>query len=134
MTKADKARLLRPIIERAMQFIDDDKTAIVATDLYEVWESDKAYSTGKKLRYEGLLYRVLQNHTSQSNWTPDVAVSLYERVVYEEGVIKEWIPPVGSTGLYPLGAKVRHNGDIWESDYDNNSWEPGVFGWHKVNE
>ena len=35
-----------------------------------------------------------------------------------------------SIWLYMLNDEVMHNGCIWVSDYDNNVWEPGIFGWH----
>jgi hypothetical protein len=28
-----------------------------------------------------------------------------------------------------IETKVSHNDKHWVSDYDNNVWEPGVFGW-----
>lgn len=33
-----------------------------------------------RLRYGDKLYKVLQDHTSQADWTPDTAVSLYVEV------------------------------------------------------
>lgn len=65
-------------------------------------------------------------------WTPDVAVSLYARVLIpDENVVSAWIQP-DSTNPYMIRDKVSHNGKTWVSDYDNNVWEPGVFGWHEI--
>lgn len=47
--------------------------------------------------------------------------------------VDEWEQP-DSTNPYMKGNKASHNGKVWESDYDNNVWEPGVFGWHEVTE
>ena len=45
-------------------------------------------------------------------------------------------PPEGaqpdSTNTYKKGDKVIHNGKTWVSDVDNNSWEPGVYGWSEI--
>ena len=40
-----------------------------------------------------------------------------------------WVQPQGTVGMYAKGDVVSHNGATWISDYDNNVWEPGVFGW-----
>ena len=37
-----------------------------------------------------------------------------------------------STKTYSKGDHVTHNGKTWVSDYDNNVWEPGVFGWTEI--
>lgn len=131
MTFIELALKLRPIIEKAMQNLSEED-ALEAVALYPKWESGVQYEAGHRVRYGDVLYRVLQAHTSQDNWTPDVAVSLYARVLIpDENVISAWIQP-DSTNPYMIGDKVSHNGKTWISDYDNNVWEPGVFGWHEI--
>ena len=39
---------------------------------------------------------------------------------------------MGATDAYMNGDKVSHNGQHWISTYDNNTWEPGVFGWDEA--
>ena len=79
-----------------------------------------------------MLYKVLQNHTSQDDWTPDVAPSLFAEVLIPKAdTIPDWVQP-DSTNTYAKGDTVTHNGITWVSDYDNNSWEPGVFGWTEM--
>ena len=76
-----------------------------------------------------LYTRFLQDHTSQSDWTPDVAHSLFAEVLIPDSeVIPEWVQP-DSTNPYQTGDKVTHNGSTWVSTIDNNVWEPGVYGW-----
>lgn len=58
----------------------DDETAAKVPNLYPAFVIGKAYGAGERLSYLGKLYRVLQAHTSQADWTPDVAVSLYEEI------------------------------------------------------
>ena len=82
--------------------------------------------------YNGILYKVLTAHTSQDDWTPDAAPSLFTKVLIpDETVIFEWEQP-DSTNTYSAGDKVTHNGKTWVSDIDNNSWEPGVYGWTEL--
>lgn len=121
---------LREMIEKAAALLPDDE-ATEAPVLFPAWAVGKAYAVGDRVTYKDKLYKVLQAHTSQADWTPDVAVSLYAEVLNPGPEIPEWVQP-GSTNPYMKGDKVRHNGKVWESDYDNNVWEPGVFGWVEV--
>ena len=62
--------------------ITDDEQALKVADLYDLWSGDGvAYKTGKYLLYKDILYKVLQNHTSQADWTPETASSLYAKVL-----------------------------------------------------
>ena len=131
MTFVELALKLRPLIEKAMQSLDVED-ALQAVTLYPKWESGVQYEVGYRVRYNDVLYSVLTAHDSQDNWTPDVSPSLFAQVLIpDENVIPEWIQP-DSTNAYAIGDKVAHNGKTWVSDYDNNVWEPGVFGWSEV--
>lgn len=128
MTFVELALKLRPLIEKAMQSLDIEE-ALQAVTLYPKWESGVQYEVGYRVRYNDVLYSVTLAHTSQDDWTPDVASALFAQVLIpDENVIPEWIQP-GATNPYALGDKVAHNGKTWVSDYNNNVWEPGVFGW-----
>lgn len=47
------------------------------------WEEGKPMPVGYKVSHEGGLFEVLQAHTSQADWTPRSAVSLFKRVQVE---------------------------------------------------
>lgn len=47
-----------------------DEQAIEVPVLYPTWKEDTSYKTGMRLTYNDTLYKVLQDHTSQSSWTP----------------------------------------------------------------
>ena len=131
MTLTELARKLRRHVETAAQSLDD-ADALDAKELYPAWAAGVGYITGRRVRYDGVLYRVLQDHTSQADWTPDVSPSLFARVLIPDTeVIPDWIQP-GSTNPYMQGDKVRHIGAVWVSDIDNNVWEPGVYGWTRL--
>lgn len=127
----DRARQLRALIEQLSVNLDDE-TALEAVELFPKWKTDKEYNTDDRVSYEGTLYKCLQAHTSQATWMPDVSPSLWVRVDNPAEEFPEWIQPVGATDAYSIGAKVSHNNKHWISDYDNNVWEPGVFGWSEV--
>lgn len=129
MINKDKIKLFRQFIEWMATSVDDD-TALEHPEAYPKWEAGKEYEKDFRLRYEDVLYKVLQNHTSQAEWTPDIAVSLYVRV--GEGEWPEWVQPTGAHDAYNKGDKVSHNEKHWESDIDANTYEPGVYGWTEV--
>ena len=99
MSLLDDARKLRPIIEQAMQAVDDN-TALKAVELYPHWESGVAYTAEFKVQYGGRLYRVKQAHTSQSDWSPDIAVTLFAEInETNTGTLDDPIPYNGNMKL-----------------------------------
>ena len=106
-----------------------DETALDVTDLFEPWQTGTNYATGDRVKHEDILYRCVQGHTSQDNWTPDATPALWTRVSVEEW--PDWVQPTGAQDAYPIGAKVSHIGKHWISAVDNNTWEPGVYGWEE---
>ena len=130
--KLNKVLKLREIIENQSSGLEDE-VALTVPELFPKWKPGKQYSAGERLQHDGILYRVLQAHTSQADWTPDTAVSLFAQVLPgQDGTdIGEWVQP-DSTNPYMAGDKVTHNGHTWESTVDNNVWEPGVYGWVEV--
>ena len=107
-----------------------DEMALDTADLFLPWESGKAYVLGDRITYEGVLYKCVQAHTSQDDWTPDVTPALWVRVSVEEW--PEWVQPTGAHDAYHTGDKVSHNGKHWISTADSNIWEPGVYGWSEA--
>lgn len=133
MTLVEKARALRPIIEKAVSATLSDTEALEAVSLFPAWASGKNYAADDRVKYDGNLYKCLQAHTSQDGWTPTAAPSLWAKVLIPDPVaIPEWEQPE-STNPYMAGDKVTHNGKTWVSDIDNNVWEPGAYGWSEYN-
>lgn len=122
----------------AEQLSDEDALAVAA--LFPTWASKlpneqtgkaaEAVEAGEKLWDDGELWKVLQPHTVQADWRPKDSPSLFTRVSIEEW--PEWVPPQGSEDAYHKDDPCSHNGKHWRSDYDNNVWEPGVFGWREA--
>lgn len=109
-----------------------DEEALEVAALYPTWSSkiDNEVSVGERLWYDGKLWKVIQAHTVQENWTPDVSASLFTEVSIEEW--PEWRQPLGAQDAYMAGDKVSYNGSHYISDVDNNTWAPDVYGWHEV--
>ena len=126
------AKELRALIEKCSKILPDEE-ALEGVELFPVWNSDGVeYAVNDRVQHEGILYKCLIAHESRSDWAPDVAVSLWARVLIPDpDVIPDWEQP-DSTNPYMKGDRVRHNGHIWESDYDYNVYEPGVVGWTMI--
>ena len=106
-----------------------DEMALNVPVLYPAWRDGVTYTTGQRVRHDGTLYKVLQDHTSQTDWAPDAAPSLFAKVLIPDPeTVPEWVQP-DSTNPYMQGDKVTHNSKTWISAIDNNVWEPGVYGW-----
>lgn len=123
------AKLLRKAIEKAsVSLPDSDATEV--PELFPGWKPDTDYAIGDRRQYGGILWKCIQAHHSQDDWTPDKAVSLWARTSADE--YSEWIQPTGASDAYAKGDKVSHNEKHWQSDIDGNVWEPGVYGWSEI--
>ena len=123
--------------ELAMSFLADsltDEQAVQVPLIFEAWQVGVDYKVGKKLVYEEVLYKVLQDHTSQETWTPKDAPSLFARVLVDDGgAVLDWVQP-DSTNPYMKGNRVKFEGKIYESLIDNNTWSPTAYpaGWKEI--
>lgn len=106
-----------------------DEQALSVRAIYPQWDGNEiAYTAGFKVLSNNILYKCLQAHTSQADWTPEAATSLWTKVlIVDKTTIPEWEQP-DSTNGYAAGDKVTHNGATYESLVDNNVWEPGATG------
>ena len=124
----EQAKAIRAATQ-AMSRTATDEVALSCPALFDEWQTGTAYTTGDIRKRNSKLYRCLQNHTSQEDWAPKAAVSLWVEIADPAIEWPEWGQPTGAHDAYAQGAKVTHNGKHWTSDVDNNVWEPGVYGW-----
>ena len=113
-----------------------DAVTLTLPEIYDEWNPDSMAYIGKDtatedkpasiVRRNGFLYRCLQSHTSQENWTPENSPSLW--VLIDDPAIEwpEWKQPTGAHDAYDLNAKVSHNGKRWISQIPANTTEPGT--------
>lgn len=130
ITKAH-ARKLRKMIEKTAVTLTDSEAFDVA-ELFPMWKVDTEYAVGDRVQYDSKLYKCIQSHTSQADWIPTEAVSLWTEVADPAIEFPEWVQPTGAHDAYMTGDKVSHNEKHWISDVDNNVWMPGVYGWTEV--
>ncbi len=128
-----KAHQLRALIERAAASLSDTD-ALDGVELFPAWAADTAYAADVRVRFEGKLYRCVQAHTSQADWTPDKTPALWTEVA-KPGEIPVWRQPTGAQDAYNKGDKVHYpdkDGPVYVSIVDANTWPPNVYGWELV--
>ena len=93
-----EARVLRMSIETAAAAMPDEEAA-QAPSLSQPWTVGEQVAVGDRRYYAptGLLYKVIQGHTTQADWTPDAAPALWVVVdVTHAGTAEDPIPAVRS--------------------------------------
>lgn len=128
ITRAKAYKLREMIVKASTSLSDED--ALQAIELYPQWQTGIAYTVDERIRYNSTLYRCVQAHTSQDDWTPDITPALWTVVSLDE--YPEWVQPTGAQDAYRIGDKVSHNGKHWQNTLDYNTYEPGVYGWDEV--
>lgn len=126
---------IREMIEKASASLPD-ADAIEAAELFPAWAVGVAYSVGERVQYDGKLYKVVQAHTSQADWTPPTVPALFTEVA-KPGEIPVWKQPTGAQDAYNKGDKVWYpdvNTTVYESVVDSNVWSPNDYpqGWKVV--
>ncbi len=108
--------------------------------LFPEWKPSVSLEVGKRVQYEGVLYEVIQAHTTQDDWIPGVGTeSLFKRLspVDEADKAQLWVQPTGAHDAYMTGDRMIYTDDkTYESLIDNNVWSPVDYptGWKEVTE
>lgn len=130
---------------KAMQFYAQtltDEAAMQIATVYPKYEVGKAYAANEMFTYgtnnvgDPQLYRVVQAHTSQADWTPDATPSLYTPIGLNESGYPIWSRPTGAHDAYNTGDIVDYNGTLYKSLIDGNTYAPDEYaaGWEMVTE
>ena len=106
-----------------------DKQAAKAPRIYPIWEAGLTVKAGDRLYYPGTgrLYKVVSDHTTQADWTPDATPALWVVVSIDE--FPEWVQPTGAHDAYNTGDKVSYNGKHYVCTINANTYAPDVYGW-----
>ncbi len=131
----EKALQLRALIEKASVSLSDED-ALEAVELFPAWAVDTAYAVDQRIRHGSKLYRCVQAHTSQADWTPDKTPALWTEVA-KPGEIPVWRQPTGAQDAYNKGDRVHYpdaGGPVYESTIDANVYSPEAYpaGWRLV--
>lgn len=137
----EQAQAIREAMDYAGASLDEE-TALVCVALYRPWVTGAAYKKDEYLTYgvngvgDPQLYRVVQDHTSQADWTPDSVPALYTPIGLDDSGYPIWSKPTGSHDAYNKGDIVSYNGKLYRSTIDGNTWSPDEYpdGWEPYTE
>ena len=136
MTVIEQAEAIREAMDVAGAMLTDEM-ALECVRLYRPWEVGKQYKVDEFLTYgengvgDPQLYKVVQAHTSQADWTPDKAVSLFVAIGLDDSGYPVWSQPTGAHDAYNKGDVVNYNDTLYESLIDGNVYSPDAYpaGW-----
>lgn len=126
----EHAYKLRELMHKASVSLTDED-ALDGIELFPLWAAGVAYDLDVRVRFEGKLYKCVQAHTSQEDWTPDITPALWVEVV-KPGEIPVWKQPTGAQDAYMVGDKVHYptkDDPVYICTMDYNTYAPGVYGW-----
>lgn len=114
-----------------------DEQAMEVSAVYDPWRVGKSYALGEYVTYgenavgDPQLYKVVQAHTSQADWTPDAAASLFVAIGLDDAGYPVWSQPTGAHDAYNTGDIVDYKGTLYQSTIDGNVYAPDVYpsGW-----
>ena len=127
MTRAEAEAIVAALVK--LRESATDEQALSVPVLYPAWRSETEYHAGDRVLHGGVLYKVLQAHTSQADWTPDITPALFVVVSLDEW--PEFIQPTGAHDSYNKGDKVTFEGKHYISLIDGNVYSPTAYpaGW-----
>lgn len=128
-------QLKQELTEKTVLNNASDEDAYVMRYLYPEWSGDGiTYKANDRLMYNDKFYKVLQDHTSQADWLPTTATSLYVEIADPSVEYPEFVQPTGAHDAYAKGDKVTFEGKKYVSLIDNNTWSPSAYsaGWSLV--
>lgn len=95
--KRDKAYAIIDAIKNLRETLTDE-VALNYVVLYPDWKVGQELSVGDRVEYEEKLYKVIQAHTAQESWTPDLTSALFEPIdVVNEGTLEN--PIIAVSGM-----------------------------------
>lgn len=130
----EQAKAIREAMGKVTATLTDEQ-AIELSVLYPLWVIGAEYAVDARVRYGDKLYKCLQSHTSQDNWTPDVTPALWVEVAppneYRE--IKDGMLPTEAFALGEIGW-YKEEDNLWKSLIDANTYTPDIYpsGWEQV--
>ena len=130
MNRLQTAEQLRRALQIYANTLPEEQALEVAA-VYPAWEAGRAYAVGEILSYgtnsvgDPQLYKVVQAHTSQEDWTPDSVPALYDAFGLDDDGYPVWSQPTGAHDAYNTGDIVSYNGTLYQSLIDGNTTVPG---------
>ena len=124
---------LRKALEYFVLTLEDEEKILEVASIYPKYQVGKNYkardifSHGENAVGDPQLYQVLQDHFSQSDWTPENTPSLYKAIGISEDGIPYFVQPLGQSDSYMKGQKCIFDGKVCTSKIDYNVWSPADY-------
>lgn len=140
MNKLQIAEQFRKALQMFAASLSEEKAMEIAS-VYDKWASGISYEVGTFITYgensvgDPQLYKVVQAHTSQAEWTPNKTPSLFTPIGLNDDGYPTWSKPTGAHDAYNTGDIVDYNGTLYKSTIDGNIWSPDEYpqGWEIIN-
>ena len=132
---SDHLAAAQVFVKQAEIGIIDDNTALQHKGLFEVWRAGAECAVGSMRQYGEKLYKCLQAHTTQSDWTPDATPALWVEIAapneYRE--IKDNMLPTEAFALGEIGW-YKEKDNLWKSLIPAITYTPETYpsGWEQV--
>lgn len=132
MNRLQAAEQLRKALQMFALTLTDEK-ALEVVAVFDPWVVGVKYIVGDFITYgtnnvgDPQLYKVVQDHISQADWTPDVTPSLYDAIGLDESGYPVWSQPTGAHDAYNAGDIVNYNGTLYQSLIDGNVYSPSDY-------
>lgn len=139
INKLQAAEQFRKALQMFAASLDDEKAMEVAS-IYDPWVVGKSYTVGEFVTYgqngvgDPQLYKVVQAHTSQEDWTPAATASLFVAIGLDDDGYPVWSQPTGAHDAYNIGDIVNYNGTLYKSLINGNVYSPDGYpaGWETL--
>lgn len=139
MNRMQIAEQFRKALQMFAASLDDERAMEVAT-IYDPWKVGEVYIEGEFVTYgensvgDPQLYKCVQAHTAQADWTPDKTASLFVAIGLDAEGYPVWSKPTGAHDAYNTGDIVDYNGTLYQSLIDGNIYSPDEYpaGWKVV--
>lgn len=112
---------------------ENNEEMLQAIELFPAWQPGLAVTVDQIYQHNNQLYKVIQAHTTQLDWPPDIVPALFLNIA-APGTIPEWVQPTGAHDAYNIGDQVLFQGHVYESLINANVWSPTAYpqGWQLI--
>ena len=128
-----EAQTIRGFIETAAEGLDDATASQMALLFPGLKGDGSLVKSGTRINWNGVVKRAAVDLWDTETNNPDNAPTLWEALAYIDGI--RIIPEVITVGTaFSKGEQGWWNGDLYESQADNNVWTPDAYPayWEEV--
>ena len=130
----DQAQAISAAIDAKID-AQTDEEALNDKVLYPLWKAGAQALLGSRMQYGGKLYKCMQAHTTQADWTPSATPALWVEIA-APGAYRQIKVDMLSTEAFALNeiGWWQTEGNLYKSLIAANVYTPESYaaGWQKV--